>query len=279
MFPNIVALNKKLYIVKKQVTIIYFIVLQKLSLNFKIEKWIAFDNPFDCKILFTLYINRMKQYNGEKAIISLTSWKARINTVSKTIYSLIKQCPGFHIVLVLSEEEFPQKEKELPDNLMLFVENDLIEILWVYKNTKSFKKVLPTMDKYRDVPVISADDDMIYVWNFVEDLYNHWLQNKDAIISHVKSFYKPPNPCGCAALYPPSCFEIFLTEFSKYKIKNNQDDCFYAKVCHKNEIKIICLYNYYPGFFHDEIEPINGGSSKILRWQKQQRYTDPRLNS
>jgi hypothetical protein len=45
-----------------------------------------------------------KKYNGEKAIISLTSWRARINTVAKTIYSLIKQCPGFHIVLVLSEE-------------------------------------------------------------------------------------------------------------------------------------------------------------------------------
>ena len=41
-----------------------------------------------------------KKYNGEKAIISLTSWRARINTVDKTIYSLIKQCPGFHIVLV-----------------------------------------------------------------------------------------------------------------------------------------------------------------------------------
>lgn len=71
----------------------------------------------------------MKTYCGERAIISLTSWKARIGTVAKTIYSLIKQCPGFHIVLVLSEEEFPQKESELPESLMLFVDNDLVEIL------------------------------------------------------------------------------------------------------------------------------------------------------
>lgn len=218
----------------------------------------------------------MKQYNGEKAIISLTSWKARINTVSKTLYSLIQQCPGFHIVLVLSEEEFPKKEAELPDNLMLFVENDLIEILWVYKNYKSFKKVLFTMDKYRDVPVISADDDMVYVWNFCEDLYSHWLENKNAIISHVKSFNKPPNPCGCAALYPPSAYKTFQQEFSKYEIKDNQDDGFYAKVCQKNKIKIIGLYNYYTGFFHDEIKPINGGSCRIPRWQKQQRFEKPK---
>ena len=59
----------------------------------------------------------MKLYNGEKAIISLTSWKARINTVGLTIFSLIKRCPGFHIVLVLSTNEFPAKEAELPDTV------------------------------------------------------------------------------------------------------------------------------------------------------------------
>ena len=126
----------------------------------------------------------MKQYNGEKAIISLTSWKARINTVGKTLYSLLKMCPGFHIVLVLSEEEFPKKEEELPEELMLFVDNDLIEILWVYKNYKAFKKVLFTMDKYRNVPVISADDDCIYIINYAQELYDIWLNNKDCFITY-----------------------------------------------------------------------------------------------
>lgn len=70
-----------------------------------------------------------KKYNSERAIISLTSWTARINTVSKTLYSLLKQCTGFHIVLVLSEEEFPKMMDELPENLKLFVDNELIEVL------------------------------------------------------------------------------------------------------------------------------------------------------
>ena len=113
-----------------------------------------------------VYKSSGKTYNGEKAIISLTSWKARINTVSKTLFSLIQQCPEFHIVLVLSEEEFPQKEAELPENLMMFVENNLIELRWVYKNYKSFKKIFFTMNKYRNVPVISADDDCIYTCNY-----------------------------------------------------------------------------------------------------------------
>lgn len=222
------------------------------------------------------YESMGKEYAGEKACISLTSWKARINTVSKTLYSLIKMCPGFHIVLVLSKDEFPLMEKELPDNLMLFVENKLIELFWIRPNLKSFKKVLFTMDKYPYVPIISVDDDMLYVWNFCEDLYSHWLENKNAIISHVKSFNKLPNPCGCAALYPPSAYKTFQQEFSNYEIKDNQDDGFFAKVCKKNDIEIIGLYDYYPGFFHDEIEPINGGSCNIPRWQKQQRFKKPK---
>lgn len=38
-------------------------------------------------------------------------------------------CPEFHIVLCLSEEEFPKKEAELPEDLMLFVNNNLIEVI------------------------------------------------------------------------------------------------------------------------------------------------------
>ena len=111
-----------------------------------------------------------KKYNSERAIISLTSWKARINTVSKTLYSLLTQCPGFHIVLVLSEEEFPKMMDELPENLKLFVDNELIEVLWVYKNYKSLKKIIPTMLKYPNIPIISADDDCIHKCKYAQML-------------------------------------------------------------------------------------------------------------
>lgn len=134
----------------------------------------------------------MKHYNNEKAIISLTSWKARIKYVSVTIFSILQKCPGFHVVLVLSEEEFTTKENELPNDVKLLIDNDLIEILWVKPNYKSYKKVLFTIDKYRNVPVISADDDCIYKCNYAELLYNAWLQNKDSIITndgYSKSVY------------------------------------------------------------------------------------------
>ena len=200
-----------------------------------------------------------KKYNSEKAIISLTSWRARINTVSKTIYSLLKQCPGFHIVLVLSEEEFPKMMNELPENLKLFVDNELIEILWVYKNYKSFKKVLFTMDKYRDVPVIGAVDDCLYTSNYAQDLYNKWADHKDAIILYRNTNDKHLQ--GPNTLYPPSCFSInknLMENLNSFRIKNNSDDTFFTAVAKNNHLNFFFLnHNNLPFVFHDEIAPIH----------------------
>lgn len=170
-----------------------------------------------------------KKYNGEKAIISLTSWKARINTVAKTLYSLIKQCPGFHIVLVLSEEEFPQKEKALPENLMLLVNNKFIELLWVYKNYKSLKKVLFTMDKYREVPVISADDDCIYTCNYAKLLYDEWKNNKSCFVTlrDAARFRNTICQNGPCSLYPPYFYKEYgLNCLTNRIIQRNQDDVY-----------------------------------------------------
>ena len=203
----------------------------------------------------------MKIYNGEKAIISLTSWKARINTVGKTLYSLLKMCPGFHIVLVLSEEEFPKKEEELPEELMLFVDNDLIEILWVYKNYKAFKKVLFTMDKYRNVPVISADDDCIYIINYAQELYDIWLNNKDCFITYkiTKQKYDCIETWGFATLHPPFAYgEYGLFYIDCLEIKNNkhsQDDNYYTVLRKKvNNMNVINLNRKMRDvvFIHDE---------------------------
>lgn len=203
----------------------------------------------------------MKIYNGEKAIISLTSWKARINTVGKTLYSLLKMCPGFHIVLVLSEEEFPKKEEELPEELMLFVDNDLIEILWVYKNYKAFKKVLFTMDKYRDVPVISADDDCIYIINYAQELYDIWLNNKDSFITYriTKQKYDCIETWGFATLHPPFAYGeygLFYIDYLEIKDnKHSQDDNYYTVLRKKvNNMNVINLNKKMRDivFTHDE---------------------------
>ena len=205
----------------------------------------------------------MKQYNGEKAIISLTSWKARINTVGLTLFSLYKKCPGFHIVLVLSEEEFPKKEAELPDSVMAFVDQDLIEILWVYKNIKSFKKILPTMEKYKSVPIISADDDCVYRYNYADELYQVWLKNKKTCCSFWSSPYKKTNyynTSGYATLYPPNYFGEILNKINDDVVKFTEDDLLYVSLrIIRNLRGCTCLNKKYNEvvFPHNEIKPLH----------------------
>ena len=200
----------------------------------------------------TMHNSRGKHYNKERAIISLTSWKARIGTVVKTLFSLYKQCPGFHIVLVLSEDEFPQKENELPENLMLFVNNDIVEILWVKRNYRSMKKCIFTMDKYPDVPVITADDDCIYTCNYAQNLYNAWNKHNDTIFRYVNRKGHNRKPQGPCTIYPPEniChLRKRIEPFIEYGIAVGDDDAI-SKVIDKYNLKIGCLGEPLPFVFH-----------------------------
>ena len=179
-----------------------------------------------------------KRYNGEKAIISLTSWKKRIHSVSRTIFSILSKCPGFHIVLVLSSEEFPKMEDELPSDLRIIIDSGLIELMWVKKNVKAFKKVVYTMDKYREVPIISADDDCIYVCNYAELLYSKWMQNKKCSVSFGGRLYNNTYfTWGCATLWPPYCFgEMGVKWVDDFAVSMVEDDKYYAAL--KSILKI-----------------------------------------
>ena len=181
----------------------------------------------------------MKQYNGEKAIISLTSWKGRIKSVSKTIFSLLQNCPGFHIVIVLSEDEFPRKENELPDDLMTIINSDLIELIWVKQNYKCFKKILFTMQKYPDVPIITADDGLIYIQNYAEKLYKNWLEDKTSIIVKEKwsNYGFSWGVGGQGIIFPPGCFNKF-TKFTDFILRTNHDDGLYGALAKKFNIKV-----------------------------------------
>ena len=101
------------------------------------------------------------------------------------------------------------------------------------------------MDKYRDVPVISADDDCIYTCNYAQELYDKWVNNKDCIITndgmpyyvHKMQWGRGPN-----TLYPP-IFSDKIEFIIRYvnKITDFADDCFYGLIAQKIGIKYIDL--------------------------------------
>lgn len=123
----------------------------------------------------------MEPITNIKAIISLTTWPARIKSVGFTIFSISSACPGYPIVLCLSAQEFPNKEADLPTDLLLLHKIGICKILWTPINLRPHNKYFFTMVKYRDIPIITMDDDQLPVTNVADILYKSYQTNPSVI--------------------------------------------------------------------------------------------------
>ncbi len=116
-------------------------------------------------------------------IVSLTSYPERINTVSHTIKTIFNQSyKPQKIVLYLGIEQFPNKDKDLPLDL-LELKNGTFEIHYC-EDLKSYKKLIPALKEYPDKVIITVDDDLIYPKKMVEELYISYLETPKYIHCH-----------------------------------------------------------------------------------------------
>lgn len=123
------------------------------------------------------------QTRQEQIIVSLTSFPARINIVVKTIKTLLTQTlKPDAVILWLAPEQFPNGEKDLPQELLDLKQYGLT-IDW-YKDIRSYKKIIPTLKKYPNAVIITTDDDIYYASDTVESLYKSYLEHKDEVHAH-----------------------------------------------------------------------------------------------
>ena len=125
-------------------------------------------------------IERKQIIKNSKIVVTMTSWRNRIFLVNDVIRIMLNQTlVPTKIVLNLSEDEFKHKEKDLPKDLVSTIErnSNICEIYWVKENYKQFKKLVHTLDRYPNDIVISIDDDFPYPRNFVETLFNDYIDN------------------------------------------------------------------------------------------------------
>ena len=197
--------------------------------------------------------------NKPKLIVSLTSFPYRIPTVHMTIESILNQTykPNL-IVLQLAEEEFPNKEKDLPENLLKLTKCGLI-IKWNKINTKSYKKLIPTLKEYPNDIIITIDDDIIYDINMIKYLWDSYIKNPDYICCHrttkilwnddsfivkPKHFYKKPSFAnklvGCGGvLYPPnSLYKDVLNDELFLSLAPTNDDIWFWMMAVLNDTRI-----------------------------------------
>ena len=146
------------------------------------------------KNIFSEYmISRIKRVYEPDIIISLTSYPARIGTVNQAIESLLNQTlKADKVILWLAPEQFPNKEKDLPQQLLDLRDKGLT-IDW-YHDIKSYKKLIPTLQKYPDAIIVTADDDLLFERNWLSYLYNSYLKEKKVIHCHrITRLYKIGN--------------------------------------------------------------------------------------
>ena len=207
----------------------------------------------------------------DELIVSLTTYPERINIVSKTIKSLLNQTvQAQKIILWLAEEQFPNKEQDLPEDL-LNLRNDIFEIEWC-NDIRSYKKLIPALKKYPNKVIVTCDDDVIYKSNCIELLYKAYLEDKNTIWCHRGHYIKIRknailpycNWIKCvnynkptynilqtgvgAVLYPSNCFyKDVLDEKLFMDIAYDTDDIWFWAMAVLNNVKIGVVKNNIPG--------------------------------
>ena len=105
-------------------------------------------------------------------VICMTSWIKRIEKVKIVVESIMKNTiQPDRLYLNLSTEEFPNKELDLPKELCDYFNSDSRLIFnWVEgENTKTMKKVFPSLKYLNDDDIIiNADDDILFPKDLIE---------------------------------------------------------------------------------------------------------------
>lgn len=189
-----------------------------------------------------------------KLIVSMTSYPARIEGVARVFHSILTQRVSqqlYHLVLVLAIPEFPNKLADLPKSLQLMAARGLIEIIWHPTNIKSHKKLIPTLLKYPDNPILVIDDDVLRPNGWLQCFINDHAAHPTDIITGMVAQYldngkfkmypnreygntnygtivkngRPANGRG-GTLYPPHTFtdERFFDEALFMSLTPNSDE-------------------------------------------------------
>lgn len=114
---------------------------------------------------------------AREVIVSLTTYGRRYYEVAATIESIMQgSVRPNRIVLWLAEE---LRDTPLPVTLRRQQPRGL-EIIYC-KDLRSYKKIIPALQKFPDADIITIDDDIIYYYDLVENLVTAAEQNPGRI--------------------------------------------------------------------------------------------------
>jgi protein O-GlcNAc transferase len=230
--------NIKLFL--KRFPIIIFINVNLMNARSKIKVfWLSI------KVIVNFYFHR----NGKRhqlpaeLIVSLTSYPARFSTLHLTLKCLLAQNVSPDKVILW----IAHQDKELLPTSVTKLTLHGLEIGYT-EDLRSYKKIIPTLGRYPNAYIVTADDDVYYESTWLEELvneskatphaaishrvhtivlgddklplpYNDWIQN-----SHSSSLSGLTFQTGVGGvLYPPNIFHADVMKISLFK-----DICLHA---------------------------------------------------
>lgn len=152
---------------------------RKITLGLRGLLGYAYKYAVDCKIQ---NIPSLGRDNHSEVIVSLTSYGRRVknNVVYYTIVSLLRQTiQPKKIVLWLADNEW--SEDTIPAKLKK-LKGKGIEICFC-EDIRSYKKLVPSLNKFKGETIITVDDDVIYSNDTIETLLKEHHEHPNEIIS------------------------------------------------------------------------------------------------
>ena len=221
--------------------------------------------------------------------ISLTTFGRRIHDVFLAIESIGRQTlrPG-RIVLWLAQDEFD--DKKLPITLKRLQDRGLT--VCYSRNIKVYMKLLPSLSTWPDDCIVTIDDDIVYGFDLIEQLYSSYLEDSNVIYcgmaKHIKVLTNQLAPYNSwpqnsqestspsylnyalgvgGVLYPPNCFHQDVTNEEKFmRLTPYADDTWYKIMSLLNNIKVKSV--------HDKLS----AASNFIPVQIAQKYSLSMIN-
>lgn len=197
-----------------------------------------------------------------KVIISLTTHSIRVKNVWKTILSILNGTfKELKVVLTLYKDDVGLISPQVKS----LIDNKLVELIIADKDLGPHLKYFYAMQKYRNLPIITIDDDVLYPVKMVEELYDYHVKNPNTIIarrsflitttngrlnsyhdwlSHFVGYYPTPTHKIFATgiggiLYPANCLALSDENIPEI-LGIKYDDDFYLKALEvRKDLKII----------------------------------------
>lgn len=116
----------------------------------------------------------------ELLVVSLTSYPPRFKTLGLTIKTLLSQSVIPDIVILWIYESDYQ---HLPENI-LKLKSLRFEIRTTSEDLRSYKKIVPALLMYPNEFIVTADDDIYYNYDWLEELTNNYDPNLNEVVGH-----------------------------------------------------------------------------------------------